>query len=271
MSIPLWQVDAFADGPFTGNPAAVCILDDYPSDQWMQNVASEMNLSETAFVVPLPDAGRFRLRWFTPAAEVDLCGHATLASAHTLIEQQRIVPGQAIRFQTHSGVLVCQQLGGRITMDFPVTAPSGRSSETVKNQIAEALGVSLEEVLETKFDIMVVLKDAESLRRLVPDMTSLAAIETRGVMVTAESDTEDYDFISRFFAPQHGINEDPVTGSAHCCLAPYWSQRLGKTSLIGYQASPRGGTVHCEVTADCVKLSGTAVTVLEGQLLMNPT
>ncbi len=236
----------------------------------MQNVASEMNLSETAFVVPLHDAGSFRLRWFTPAAEVDLCGHATLASAHALIEQERVAPGQAIRFQTRSGELVCHQHDGRITMNFPSTPPAHCSSQALKNQIVEALGISVNEVWDTKFDTMVVLKDACSVRELTPDMTSLAEIETRGVMVTSESDTAEYDFISRFFAPQLGINEDPVTGSAHCCLAPYWSQRLGKSMLTGYQASRRGGRVHCKVTEGRVELSGTAVTVLDGRLLLEP-
>ncbi|TWU10538.1 hypothetical protein Poly21_44430 [Allorhodopirellula heiligendammensis] len=155
-------------------------------------------------------------------------------------------------------------------MDFPSTPPVDRSNEMLKKQIAEALSVSVNEVWDTKFDTMVVLKDADSVRELTPDMTSLAKIETRGVMLTSESDSAKYDFISRFFAPQHGINEDPVTGSAHCCLAPYWSERLGKSTLIGYQASRRGGTVHCEVTDERVQLSGTAVTVLDGRLLLEP-
>ncbi len=271
MSIRIWQVDAFAAVPFTGNPAAVCILDEQPADHWMQNVAAEMNLSETAFVVPLKEADKFHLRWFTPVGEVDLCGHATLASAHTLVEQKYVDPGRPIRFQTRSGELLCQHDGGRITMDFPGIATETRASDTVTNQIVDAIGVDATEVWETTFDMMVVLKDAQSVRVLSPDFASLAKIVTRGVMVTAKSDTKDYDFISRFFAPRHGINEDPVTGSAHCCLAPYWSGRLGRASLIGFQASRRGGTVHCEVTRPRVKLAGTAVTVMEGQLLMEPT
>ncbi|WP_145419086.1 PhzF family phenazine biosynthesis protein [Planctomycetes bacterium K23_9] len=284
-SLPIWQVDAFANAPFTGNPAAVCLLPQYPSDQWMQNVAAEMNLAETAFVVPTDDAEVFHLRWFTPAIEVDLCGHATIAAAHVLFQQNKVGTDAVIRFQTRSGELACRAVSNPtasldqsssnsgevwIAVDFPVTASINRVEDSVCAQLQAALGVPAIEVRKTIYDIMVVLRDAASIRSLTPNLHLLAQIDTRGVMVTAPGDIEGVDFVSRFFAPQSGIDEDPVTGSAHCCLAPYWGQRLGKSVLAGYQASPRGGTVYCEVVGDRVKLSGHAVTVMSGQLLVAP-
>ena len=269
--IPIWQVDAFADRPFTGNPAAVCVLERYPSDDWMQKVAAEMNLSETAFVVPTDDAGSFHLRWFTPATEVDLCGHATLAAAHTLIEQARVEAGQSIRFQTRSGELTCTQSDSRITLNFPATPPRDDVDPAVAEQARGALGISEASVLQSKYDLLVIVEDASTVKSIRPNFNALAEIDTRGVMVSAVSVASGVDFVSRFFAPQCGINEDPVTGSAHCCLAPYWADRLGKTSLVGYQASSRGGTVICEVAGDRVHLTGTAVTVLEGRLLSKPS
>ncbi|CAD79167.1 MAG TPA: PhzF family phenazine biosynthesis protein [Rhodopirellula baltica] len=268
--IPIWQVDAFADRPFTGNPAAVCILERYPSDEWMQNVAMEMNLSETAFVVPTDDAGSFHLRWFTPATEVDLCGHATLAAAHTLIEQACVEAGQPIRFQTRSGELVCTPSDSRITLNFPATPPSDDVDPTVAEQTRGALGIREATVLRSKYDLLVIVEDASIVESLRPNFNTIADIDTRGVMVSAAGGSNGTDFVSRFFAPQCGINEDPVTGSAHCCLAPYWAARLGKTSVVGYQASSRGGTVNCEVAGGRVHLAGTAVTVLEGRLLSEP-
>jgi PhzF family phenazine biosynthesis protein len=268
--IPVWQVDAFADGPFTGNPAAVCILTEYPSDDWMQNVATEMNLAETAFVVPSGDRGSFHLRWFTPAAEVDLCGHATLAASHTLMEQCSVARDAAIRFQTRSGQLICEQRGNQITLDFPSTPVIASVADSVATEVRLALGMEAATVMRSKFDVVAIVDSADAVRCVEPDFQRLQQIETRGVMITAKTGETDTDFISRFFAPRHGINEDPVTGSAHCCLAPYWAEQLGTTKLVGYQASRRGGTVHCEVSGDRVKLSGTAVTVLEGWLLMVP-
>ncbi|TWU01379.1 PhzF family phenazine biosynthesis protein [Neorhodopirellula pilleata] len=269
--IPIWQVDAFSDRPFAGNPAAVCILDDFPDDQWMQSVASEMNLSETSFVVPTAEANSFRLRWFTPATEVDLCGHATLASAHTLIEQNQVDTSLPIRFQTRSGELRCVKAGSRITLDFPATPAAEDVDPIVAEQVCQALGLREATVLQSQFDLLVVVEDSSIVESLLPNLGALAEIKTRGVMVTAACRGSDIDFVSRFFAPRCGINEDPVTGSAHCCLAPYWANRLEKTSLVGYQASSRGGRVSCEIAGDRVHLTGTAVTVLEGRLLSKPT
>jgi PhzF family phenazine biosynthesis protein len=268
--IPIWQVDAFADRPFAGNPAAVCILESYPSDEWLQRVASEMNLSETAFVVPAGEANSFHLRWFTPATEVDLCGHATLASAHTLIEQNRVDVLSPIRFQTRSGELRCTQTGSRITLDFPATPATNDVDASTTKTLLAALGIATATVLQSKLDLLVVVDGAEIVKSLCPDFSALERVEKRGVMVTALSQTADADFISRFFAPRCSINEDPVTGSAHCCLAPYWAEKLGKASLVGYQASARGGTVHCKIDGDRVRLTGNAITVLEGRLLVPP-
>ncbi|MEO1618208.1 MAG: PhzF family phenazine biosynthesis protein [Planctomycetota bacterium] len=270
MSLPLWQVDAFSDGPFTGNPAAVCVLHEYPEASWMQSVAAEMNLSETSFVVPSEGIGNFQLRWFTPGTEVDLCGHATLAAVHVLYESGRVPSESAIHFQTRSGELVCQRDAARIVLDFPQTAVTSDVPEPLAEQTLQALGCATGNVLQTKFDLVVVLDDAQSVRELRPHFQQVAKIETRGVAVTAPSDCAEYDFISRFFAPSCGINEDPVTGSAHCGLAPFWSQSLQTTRLVGYQASPRGGFVHCEVGEHRVKLSGQALTILEGHLLATP-
>jgi PhzF family phenazine biosynthesis protein len=268
VSVHICQVDAFADRPFTGNPAAVCILQRYPSDEWMQNIATEMNLSETSFLVPAGESNSFHLRWFTPATEVDLCGHATLAAAHTLIQQSRVNLDEPIRFQTLSGELPCVRSGERITLDFPVTLAGDEVDPVIARNLLSALGIEKGQTLQTTFDLVVVCDDANTIEALRPDFSKLGQIETRGVMVTAPSGRDGVDFVSRFFAPRCGINEDPVTGSAHCCLAPYWAAKLGKTSLTGYQASRRGGTVHCDLAGDRVKLSGTAVTVMEGQILI---
>ncbi len=268
--IPLWQVNAFADRPFAGNPAAVCILPSYPSDKWLQQVAAEMNLSETSFIVPTDEANQFHLRWFTPTTEVDLCGHATLAAAHTLIEQNRIASGSAIRFQTRSGELPCSQSGPCITLDFPLASIHHDVDASTKTALLTALGLQDATVMRTKFDLLVVVNDARMVESLRPSFNLLESIETRGVVVTAASQTVGIDFVSRFFAPRYGIQEDPVTGSAHCCLAPFWGERLSKTSLVGYQASPRGGTVYCEVTGDRVLLSGKSVNGLGRQTACFP-
>ncbi|WP_182864646.1 PhzF family phenazine biosynthesis protein [Stieleria mannarensis] len=267
--IPLWQVDAFADRPFSGNPAAICLLDAARDAEWMQNVAAEMNLSETAFVVPTGHPNEFHLRWFTPALEVDLCGHATLAAAHVLIEQGRVAASQSISFQTRSGCLSCTSDGTSITMDFPATPPTGQIDSATVSDLQNALGVATEFVAKSREDIFVVVDSEPTLRAAAPNFDRLAQIETRGVILTAASTTPGIDFVSRFFAPQSGINEDPVTGSAHCCLAPYWSDQLGRTSLIGYQASPRGGVVHTQVDGDRVRLTGQAVTVMKAKFLVD--
>ena len=261
---PVWQVDAFTNRPFAGNPAAVAWLDAEADAAWMQHVAAEMNLAETAFVHPRPDGDGYGLRWFTPAVEVDLCGHATLASAHALWDVGRI-PAGPIRFHTRSGVLTCNKQGDRIELDFPSTPPEPSNANP---QLLIALGaIAAAYFGRTRFDAFVELDSAESVRSLRPDFRKMKAFDARGVIATARSDDPKYDFVSRFFGPNVGIDEDPVTGSAHCALAPYWSAKLGNTAMTGFQASPRGGVVGVRVNGDRVILSGQAVTVLEGALL----
>ncbi|WDQ17265.1 PhzF family phenazine biosynthesis protein [Rhodopirellula sp. P2] len=262
----IWQVDAFTDVPFGGNPAAICLVQEYPSDEWMQQLASEMNLSETAFLVPLADPAEYQLRWFTPSVEVDLCGHATLAAAHVLWEQDRVEDDVVIRFQTRSGELACSRSASGITLDFPAAPLSALDDSKLESQLKAAMGIQKAEVLRTPFDLLMITESRETVVDLQPDFSLLTAVPTRGVIVTAAEDDAEFDFVSRFFAPRCGIEEDPVTGSAHCCLAPYWAQRLGTNTLVGYQASGRGGVVRCEVVADRVRLTGSAVTVLEGRL-----
>jgi len=255
MGLPLWQVDAFASGPFTGNPAAVCLLDRPREDGWMQRVAAEMNLSETAFL--LREGGAYRLRWFTPKVEVDLCGHATLASAHVLFGRGE----PEARFLTRSGVLNATRRGEWIELDFPALPveeappPPG---------LVEALGVRPRFSGRSRFDHLVEVDSEDSVRALRPDFARLAAVDTRGTIVTARGTR--HDFVSRFFCPAVGIDEDPVTGSAHCALAPYWAGRLGRPALRGFQASARGGEVAVRLAGDRVFLGGRAVTVLEGEL-----
>lgn len=262
MGFHLYHVDAFTERPFAGNPAAVCLLPEAQDAAWMQAVAREMNLSETAFLVPRADG--FDLRWFTPAAEVDLCGHATLASAHVLWSTRKLDPKEPARFHTHSGLLTARRTAdGWITMDFPaepaepMPAPDG---------LADALGIDPMFVGHNRLDVLVLLAHADAVRALAPNLDRLARTEARGVIVTAASDDERYDFVSRYFAPRFGIPEDPVTGSAHCCLGPFWQERLGKAALLGYQASARGGVVRVEPQGSRVLLSGQAVTVLRGEL-----
>ncbi len=256
-------VDAFADNAFCGNPAGVVVLGSYPADAWMQSLATEMNLSETAFVVAVddPDAD-FRLRWFTPVSEVDLCGHATLGAAHCLFSDSVDGP---IRFSTRSGVLTVSQAGDGLTMDFParpavrIDAPDGLAAALGAEPVWTGLGGT--------DDVLCELADEATVRALTPDTTALARIEARGVIVTAAAATGgDYDFVSRFFAPREGIAEDPVTGSAHTVLAPYWTERLGRNPLTGFQASRRGGRIGVEVIGDRVVLSGRAVLIVDGVL-----
>lgn len=258
----VFQVDAFTAKPFRGNPAAVVPLERERPDSWMQAVAREMNLSETAFLRARDDG--FSLRWFTPAVEVDLCGHATLASAHTLWETGRAEGGETIRFHTRSGLLTATRDGEWIAMDFPATAPEATDAPP---GLLEALGVPAVEVGRSRFDYLVRVASAEVVRSLRPDMGRLRDVEARGVIVTAEGDDGEHDFVSRFFAPLAGVDEDPVTGSAHCCLSPFWTERLGSESLAGYQASARGGTVLVVLAGDRVRLRGQAVTVMRGVLV----
>lgn len=256
------QVDAFTAQPFRGNPAAVCVLDAPREEQWMQAVAQEMNLSETAFLYPQEHG--YNLRWFTPKVEVELCGHATLASAHVLWEEGRLAPQQTARFFTRSGVLTADKKGDWLELNFPaepeenVGAPFG---------LREAFNVPLHYVGKNRFDYLVAVDSEETLRSLQPDFNTLAQIPVRGVIVTCRSTSSEFDFVSRFFAPRVGIAEDPVTGSAHCCLAPYWAARLNKKEMVGYQASARGGIVRVRVGENRVYIGGQAVTVLRGELL----
>ena len=263
MPIPMTIVDAFTDQPFTGNPAGVCVLDEDRDKQWMQLVAREMNHAETAFLLIRPD--HVALRWFTPSVEMDLCGHATLASAHVLWQTGRARPEDTIRFRTRSGVLTAARDGDWIVLDFPALV--GEWAD-VPPGLDHALGARPLNAVKSRFDLLVELGSEQAVRDLTPDLGMLAKLPYRGVIVTAvAARDEHYDFVSRFFAPQVGVPEDPVTGSAHCVLAPFWGERLGQTRMIGYQASPRGGTVRVEVAGDRVKLGGQAVTTLQGELL----
>lgn len=264
MSQPIIQVDSFTDRAFAGNPAGVCIMERVRDEQWMRNVAREMNLSETAFVAPRAD-GAFDLRWFTPAVEVDLCGHATLAAAHVLWETSQLGPDQPARFHTKSGLLTCTKRGDWIEMDFPGTAPT--QAPPPPGMLA-ALGYEAPLFVgKTRFDYLVEVSDEAALRAVAPDFGKLKSTEARGVIVTARATLPGFDFVSRFFAPGAGVDEDPVTGSAHCALAPYWSGKLGKKQMTAFQASARGGVVRVDVRGDRVLLSGQAVTVIRGELL----
>jgi PhzF family phenazine biosynthesis protein len=262
MPQPVVVVDAFADRPFTGNPAAVCVLDAPGDEGWMQDVAMEMNLSEAAFLSPMDDG--WSLRWFTPALEVDLCGHATLASAHVLWEDGRLAPGAEARFHTRSGLLTARRGGDWITMDFPAKPAK---TTVAAPELARALRGTPVYVGASAFDWLVEMESEEAVREMVPDTGLLRLFPARGVIVTARSSTDGVDFVSRFFAPRVGVDEDPVTGSAHCVLAPYWCGKLGRDELVGYQASRRGGTVRVRVHGDRVDLAGRAATVMRGTLL----
>jgi PhzF family phenazine biosynthesis protein len=256
-------VDAFTDRPFAGNPAAVCVLERAPDERWMRAVAAEMNLSETAFLHPEGDG--YRLRWLTPAVEVELCGHATLASAHVLWESGRLARDRQARFHTRSGLLTAQRDGARIVLDFPALRVE-RCAELP--DLTAALGTELAWLGRAQGDrVLVLLESAQALRALAPDHRALRALPVGGVIATAPSDDARFDFVSRYFAPAAGVDEDPVTGSAHCALAPFWSERLGKDVLVGYQASQRGGVVHTQLRGDRVLLGGHAITVQRGEIL----
>jgi len=298
-SVPIVQVDAFTTTPFAGNPAAVCLLDAPRPDTWLQALAAEMNLSETAFLEALDarEDADFALRWFTPATEVELCGHATLASAHVLWDGGRVPGDRPVRFTTASGVLTCvrepssapgvssDSAAGSplIWMDFPAqpaTELGGEERSALDRDLTRALGAPPVRVARSRFDLLVELGSEEAVRGLEPDMAGLAQVEARGLIVTAPGanggDGGDggggeelrHDFVSRFFAPRVGVPEDPVTGSAHCCLAPWWSERLGRANLTGYQASRRGGAVRTELQGERVRLGGAAITVFTGEVLI---
>lgn len=257
----LLQIDAFADTPFTGNPAAVVILDRDRDDGWMQRVAAEMNLSETAFLVP--DGEDWAIRWFTPTTEVALCGHATLASFHALRTEGRV--SDAVTFSSASGPLTARALGDQVELDFPVT-PTEACDEP--EGLLDALGLADARYIgRSRHDVLVEVAERKELSDLHPDFRALSAVEARGVIVTAIGDEgEEVDFVSRFFAPRAGVDEDPVTGSAHCALAPYWTDKLGARPLRARQLSQRSGRLEVELRGDRVALRGRAVTVLAGEL-----
>lgn len=258
----LWLIDAFTDAAFAGNPAGVCFLPKARPAEWMQSVALEMNQAETAFLMKQVDG--FDLRWFTPTAEVDLCGHATLASAHFLWAKRKVKPTGVARFHTRSGVLTAKKAGQWIKLDFPATPPAPCDAPPY---LLDAFKAGGSPAFKSIFDYMVVLEKPAKLRDMKPDFRLLKAIEdARGVIITSPSDEPGVDFLSRFFAPNVGVPEDPVTGSAHCALAPYWAERLGKKKLVGRQASPRGGVVRVELAGDRVLLGGQAVTVVKGTI-----
>ena len=266
MTLRITQVDSFTNRPFAGNPAGVCILPKAADESWMLNVAGEMNLAETAFLVPRGDG--YDLRWFTPTVEVDLCGHATLASAHVLWEEGHLKPNTQARFHTKSGLLTADRREPWIELDFPATPAKPAEAPPGLN---EALGAKARFVGLSKFDYLVELEDEAAVRTLDPDLGAIARVPARGVIVTARANKGKYDFVSRFFAPQSGVPEDPVTGSAHCALAPYWSGKLGKKELMAYQASTRGGELRLRLEGDRVVLGGQAVTVLRCELQPAPS
>ncbi len=274
--IPLFQVDAFTSKAFKGNPAAVCLLENPAPDQWMQQVAAEMNLAETAFLTP--DPAGLRLRWMTPTTEVDLCGHATLATVQVIRELHAnnelphwIKPHwnqSCLQLQSRSGILTAEAAANGIVLDFPATLPT---ATPVPELLPTALNLSPEHILwcgQSRFDLLLQLNHATTVRQLTPNLPLLAQLPVRGVIVTALGDAADHDFISRFFAPASGVPEDPVTGSAHCALAPFWQPHFGRNTLFGFQASPRGGHVRMDVHEHRVRLTGNAVTVFRGTLLV---
>jgi PhzF family phenazine biosynthesis protein len=265
MPVPIFHVDAFTDVPFAGNPAAVCLLDRERENRWMQAVAAEMNLSETAFLLRVSDA--CELRWFTPRVEVPLCGHATLATAHVLWETGALRQQERARFQTKSGLLAARRDGSLIELDFPAFPPS-----PVPAPEALLKALSVRPLYTGRSGLAVVghlleLESEEAVRALRPDYRKLAEESEAGVIVTARASGPEYHFVSRFFAPALGVDEDPVTGAAHCVLGPYWGAKLGQSEVIGYQASTRGGMVRVGLAGKRVRLRGQAVTILQGELL----
>jgi PhzF family phenazine biosynthesis protein len=269
----LLHIDAFAESPFTGNPAAVVLDANGAPGSWMQAFAAEMNLSETAFLERC--GARWRIRWFTPALEVDLCGHATLAAAHALWECGRVAPGETIRFESRGGPLEAAREGALIWLDFPAQPADAPIAPPERRALLDALGLEEEEICHAArnaFDALVHLADPARLAGIAPDFQALARLPCRGTILTAAGRPggRDCDFLSRFFAPAAGINEDPVTGSAHCALSPYWSALLGREQLTGYQASARGGFVHTRLAPPRVRLGGRAVTVFRARTSLLP-
>jgi PhzF family phenazine biosynthesis protein len=259
----LYQVNAFTDKPFKGNPAGVCLLEAPKSNRWMQNLAQEMNLSETAYL--LPEAEGWRLRWFTPKTEVDLCGHATLASAKVLFELHPELRGDAIRFHTKSGELLARWVEGRVELDFPAMIGQPFYYESVINNV---LGFRPVDAVFSGNYYLFVAEDENLIRKVEPDISALEKLPLPEVIITAQSRDPEFDFISRFFAPQLGVNEDPVTGSAHCMLTPYWADKLCKDTLTAYQASSRGGILHLRLVGDRVKIQGAAKIIFKADLFI---
>lgn len=262
MGQPIVQVDAFTHEPFTGNPAAVCVLPEPRPERWMQQVAAEMNLSETAFLHRQADG--FGLRWFTPKLEVDLCGHATLASAHVLWTEGHLRPEETARFHTRSGLLTAERQGDWIEMNFPAEPAEPASAPP---ELATALALTPQAIGKNRWAYVVEADSEATVRGVRPNFALLETLPILSVIVTSRASSGPYDFVSRFFAPGAGIPEDPVTGAAHCCLGPYWQERLGKASFLAYQASARGGVVRVRVAGPRVYLGGQAVTVLRGELV----
>ncbi len=258
----IYQVDSFAEELFKGNPAGVCILDGAADERWMQNVATEMNVSETAFLYKAD--GGYNLRWFTPEVEVDLCGHATLASAHILWETGLLEKNCDAVFFTKSGKLTAHKVSDSILLNFPAEPESAAEAPA---ELSKALGVPFKYVGRNRMDYIVEVENEKTVRELRPDHRTLREVTTRGVIVTSLSDDPQYDFVSRFFVPGAGIDEDPVTGSAHCCLGPYWAERLGKTAMNAHQVSKRGGVLRVITDGDRVLIGGKAVTVFCAELM----
>jgi PhzF family phenazine biosynthesis protein len=260
MGEKIFQVDAFTHEPFKGNPAGVVLLTTAKPDEWMQDFAREMNLSETAFLVKLQD--KYLLRWFTPKVEVDLCGHATLASAHVLFNEGLVEKDEMILFDSASGILKARYLDRWIELDFPAFEVR---TGNVTPEITDALGFEPGQVFESDVNLLVEMNSLENVRDYLPDFEKLAALPYQGLIITSRMEGE-FDFTSRYFAPQAGINEDPVTGSAHCSLAPYWSHILGKNEFTAYQASDRGGVLKVKMENNRAFIQGRAVTIFEGEL-----
>jgi PhzF family phenazine biosynthesis protein len=268
MGIRISQVDAFTDRRFAGNPAAVCVLTEPADETWMQDVAAEMNLSETAFARRLGSGTKFNLRWFTPRKEVDLCGHATLATAHILWEEGHLRTDEPALFETRSGLLTAKRGPDGIELDFPAEPVEDEVTDTDQlTELRSALGAPIQFAARNRFDLLVELENEELVRRLRPDIRRLQQFPVRGIIVTSRSVSTDYHFVSRFFAPQVGIDEDPVCGSAHCCLGPYWAAKFDRALLVAHQVSCRGGVVRIRVAGPRVVLIGKAVTVLRGEVV----
>lgn len=259
MKIPMYQVDAFTEEIFRGNPAAICILKEWLDEKLMQNIAMENNLSETAFCIVKEDL--WELRWFTPEEEIDLCGHATLATAYVIFEILNY-PGSTVKFTTKSGILTVEKQGDIMTMEFP--SREGTKVE-ITDQLIKGLGKEPKEAYESR-DLMVVYENEQEIRELNPNMEELKLVDAFGIIVTAKG--ESSDFVSRYFAPSCGVPEDPVTGSAHCTLIPYWSKVLGKKKMIAHQLSQRGGRLECEHVGDKVKISGKAKLFFKGEIYL---